>query len=116
MTLSLDSTISTCHHICMDPVRVEPTSPTVEVSMQQAQSPEAPSPWVRPLLILLSIVAFLVLATLSIFLFVKSPAPATQYAPTAAPRMSAVVSGQVYFQGYAPAGSYISLAERSEGH
>lgn len=90
--------------------------PAVEVTVSQPQQPEPlPSPWVKPLLLILSIAAVMVLATLGIFLFVKSPTlSTTQYSATPTPRSATAVSGTVFFEGYIPQGAYISLAERNE--
>ncbi|HYK08538.1 MAG TPA: hypothetical protein VEW42_03525 [Candidatus Eisenbacteria bacterium] len=90
--------------------------PSLEVTVQQppSEQPAVPSPWVKPLLMVLSIAVVVVLATLGIFLFVKSPSSSTTPVVTGTQRQAVSMNGVVSFEGYIPEGAYISLAEKNE--
>ncbi len=113
-----------CHDRRMDPIQNSPLQSVVTQSTeslpQQPTMPSSPdntqNTWMKPLLLVLGIAAFMVLATLSIFLFVgRSPKSNNLYAISPTPVVSIATSGTVYFQGYAPQGSYIAIAARKEG-
>lgn len=100
----------------VQPYPVLPQQP-VYTPPAQPNQPDAPKKFL-PLLIVFGIVALgIVLLLIFMVIFrknIQSPSY-TQVTPTTAPRQATAVVGKVHFEGYAPQGAYISLAERSEG-
>lgn len=101
----------------MDTVQL-PSEPVLSPNIPPAENTQK-SNWVSPLLVLLGVAVVMVLATLGIFLFVGrkyQPPVANSSVPTVAPKVAASINGQINFEGYIPAGSYISIAERGSNH
>lgn len=94
-----------------------PDEPILTISAQQP-TPEVPSPsYLTPMILLFAAAVVLVGAFFATIVFNTSKQPTPTAIPSIAPpigRVSATIAGTVYFQGYAPAGSYIAIAEKSE--
>ena len=100
------------------PVEVTKQSTTVTVPPDNANTPETNPSWFRPLLIFLVFATLVVLGTfLYLFLNKKTTTSTTVTQGAVSPtpsKTAATIAGTVYFQGYAPAGAYIAIAERRE--
>lgn len=106
----------------MAPVQSPMTPPLVAQEPSQGVTPAPQSQNTtsyRPLIIILGVVAILILAILGIVLFMKKSYTAPMYTQSTSmsiAKKAAAITGQVLFEGYAPANSYIAIAERSEGN
>ncbi|HSD98702.1 MAG TPA: hypothetical protein VLB73_03315 [Patescibacteria group bacterium] len=104
----------------MDPVQNLPSQTPLTPITEENTHDESSNRWVNPLLIFLSVITIIVVASFGMLFFAKkSPinnsSQNVAISPAAA-RIPATITGTVYFQGYAPSGAYVAIAERSEGH
>lgn len=95
-------------------VVVLPSDPTPEVGENKQNSSQS-----LTALIVFLFIAIIICGGLFTFLLLGSKkysqtANQSAYAPTVTMQASTSISGTVYFQGYAPANSYIAIAEKSQ--